>query len=128
VSSSRGFTIAEVLVAVMVLAVGLLGLVGTGALVTRMIARGQRSAVAMNFATQRLERLRASGTPASVGCLTHTNGADTLFRGGRWVAINTWTWTDLGNDGWKIALAVTYRTARGATRTDNLVTEITCRG
>jgi hypothetical protein len=92
-----------------------------------MIARGQRSAVAANFAAQRLERLRSSGTPNSVGCLTHTNGADTLYRGGSWAAINSWTWTSLGNSGWKVSLAVTYKTSLGKTRTDNLVTEISCK-
>jgi type IV pilus assembly protein PilV len=126
-TSSRGFTIVEVLIAIVVLSVGLLGLVGTGALVTRMIARGQRSAVAANFAAQRLERLRASGGPNSLGCTTHTNGADTLYRGGSWAAINNWTWTNAGNSGWQVSLAVTYKTSPGKTRTDNLATEVSCR-
>src|SRR5438128_1090206 len=42
----QGFTIVEVIIAIMVLTVGLLVLVNSSALVTRMIAQGQRSAVA----------------------------------------------------------------------------------
>jgi len=61
---------------------GVLASMGTGALTTRMVSRGQRSAIAANFAAQRLERLGAGGAPNSVGCLTHTSGVDTLFRGG----------------------------------------------
>jgi prepilin-type N-terminal cleavage/methylation domain-containing protein len=124
---SRGFTIIEVLIAIVVLSVGLLGLVGTGALVTRMIARGQRSAVAANFAAQRLERLRNSGAPNSLGCTVQTNGADTLFRGGSPAVINVWTWTWLGNQAWKISLQVTYTTSPGKTRTETLVEEISCK-
>ena len=39
-NSQRGFTIVEIIIAIVVLTVGLLGLVSTAALVTRMIARG----------------------------------------------------------------------------------------
>ena len=40
-SNQRGFTIVEVLVAVMVLAVGVIALVGSSATITRMIGRGR---------------------------------------------------------------------------------------
>ena len=39
-SNESGFTIVEVIIAIIVLSVGLLGLVSTAALVTRMIGRG----------------------------------------------------------------------------------------
>jgi prepilin-type N-terminal cleavage/methylation domain-containing protein len=87
-----GFTIVELLVALIILSVGLLGLVTTGALVTRMIARGQRSADAALFAARRLEQLRAGGCAAG-GRLA---GSDTLFRGTTGVAINRWTVRDAG--------------------------------
>ncbi len=125
--SRRGFTILEVLIAIVVISFGVLASMGTGALTTRMVSRGQRSAIAANFAAQRLERLGAGGAPNSVGCLTHTSGVDTLFRGGAWTAINSWSWTDLGNDGWKVSLTVTYKTGPGTARAENLVREISCR-
>ena len=56
IKSQGGFTIIEIIIAIIVLTVGVLGMVTTAALVTRMIARGQRSAEASTFAARRLER------------------------------------------------------------------------
>ena len=56
----RGFTIIEIIIAIIVLTVGVLGMVTTAALVTRMIARGQRSAAASAFAAR---RSRAAAPP-----------------------------------------------------------------
>ncbi len=116
----RGFTIVEVIIAIIVLTIGLLGLTTTAALVTRMIARGQRSAVAAMFAAQRLERLRR------VACTTQTAGSDTLYRGSTWVSYNSWTYSNLGNSTWQVRLIDTYKTAQGRTRADTLETEISC--
>src|SRR5207245_5735254 len=89
----RGFTIIEVIIAIIVLTVGLLGLVTTAALVTRMIARGQRSAMAATYAEQRMEKMR----PAACNAGQRVNGTDTLYRGSNWVSINSWSFTDEGN-------------------------------
>ncbi len=75
-NNRHGFTIIEVIIAIIVLTVGLLGLVTTAALVTRMIARGQRSAMAATYAAQRMERMR----PAA--CIDAQRvGADLRHRG-----------------------------------------------
>ena len=116
----RGFTIVEVIIAVFLLTIGLAGLVGTGALLTRMIARGQRSAVAALFAGQRMEQLR------STACTAQVAGADTLIRGGAWAAINTWTFVNSGNSTWRISLTSTYKTAPNKTRVDKSETEVSC--
>src|SRR2546426_10407266 len=71
----QGFTIVEVIVAILVLTVGLLALVTSAALVTRMIGRGQRSAVAAQYAQRRLEMLRTSG------CKSQAGGSEELMRG-----------------------------------------------
>ncbi|HEV2671327.1 MAG TPA: prepilin-type N-terminal cleavage/methylation domain-containing protein [Gemmatimonadales bacterium] len=117
---TRGFTIVEVLVAIVVVTVGMMALLGTAALVTRMIARGQRSAVAAQFAQQRIEQLRNSA------CTSQAAGTDTLSRGSTWVAINTWNWTALTQSTWKVTLAVRYKTAQGRTRTEQMETGISC--
>lgn len=119
-NGKRGFTIVEVLVAIVVLTVGLLGLVTTAALVTRMIGRGQRAAVAATFAAQRMERLRVTG------CTSQTGGADTLRRGGSWLAINTWTFSSPATSTWRVVLLSKYKTQQAGTKTDTMETSISC--
>ena len=54
----RGFTVAEVIVAVAVLSVGLLALAGSTALTSRMVGWGQRDTRVGQAAAARVERLR----------------------------------------------------------------------
>ena len=56
-----GFTIIEVMIAVVILTVGLLGLTATSALVTRMLGRGQRSEI-----SSRPSGVRWRGTKATL--------------------------------------------------------------
>lgn len=122
VRTQRGFTIIEVMIAIIVLTVGLLGMVTTAALVTRMIGRGQRSAAATAFAARRLERARVAA------CVTanRVNGADTLYRGSNWVALNNWTFTDLGNSNYRLKIVTTYKTVKSSVRSDSSETTISC--
>ena len=119
-NGKRGFTIVEVLVAIVVLTVGLLGLVTTAGLTTRMIARGQRASMAATFAAQRMERLRASG------CTSQAAGTDTLKRGSTWVAINTWTFSNVATSTWRVLLQSQYKTVKNQTKTDVMETSISC--
>jgi prepilin-type N-terminal cleavage/methylation domain-containing protein len=118
--NQRGFTIIEIIIAIIVLTVGVLGLVTTAALVTRMIARGQRSAVATAFGARRLERLRARA------CTSRADGADTLYRGSNWVAINNWTFTDAGNQNYRLKVITIYKTQQNRVRRDSTETTIPC--
>lgn len=54
-----GFTLVEMMVAVVILAVGLLGLTTTGAYVVRMVSGGQQQTLAASVAQSRLEYLRS---------------------------------------------------------------------
>jgi Tfp pilus assembly protein PilV len=116
----RGVTIAELLIAVVVLTVGLLGLTATSALVTRMIARAHRTTAAATFAAQRLERLRITG------CAQQTAGADTLRRGAVWIAINNWSFSSPFPHTWRILLHSTYQTQQGRAKTETIETAISC--
>ena len=119
-----GFTIIEVIIAIMVLTVGVLGLVTTAALVTRMIARGQRSAVAGTFAAQRMERLRtAACIPAQ-----RLPGAENLMRGSTTVASNTWRFTLVAGstNTWRIDLTTTYKTVKNRSRSERMETIVLC--
>ena len=58
-SSREAFTLLEVLVALVVLGVGILGLSANAALVSRLVGDGSRLTLAATVATSRLEELRA---------------------------------------------------------------------
>ena len=122
IKNRKGFTIVEIIIAIIVLTVGVLGMVTTAALVTRMIARGQRSASASAFAARRVERMRIAA------CIDaqRVNGSDTLFRGTQWAAINTWTFTNLGNLNYRLKNVSLYRTTQNRVRRDSSETTISC--
>ena len=89
-----GFTIIEVIVAILILTIGVLALAGTAAVVTRQMAWGNRQTVASTIAQARFDSL------SSVRCSTlAANGATTTgtttLRSGQ--VTETWQVTD-GND------------------------------
>ncbi|PYO41448.1 MAG: hypothetical protein DMD33_13435 [Gemmatimonadetes bacterium] len=119
----QGFTIVEVIIAVLVLTIGILGLVTSAALVTRMIGRGQRSAVAAQYAQRRLEMLRASG------CKSPAGGSEVWWRGGTPVDSVSWTFTNMPASPakhWQVVVRSKYQTALGKWRRDSTETEISC--
>ena len=122
IKNRKGFTIVEIIIAIIVLTVGVLGMVTTAALVTRMIARGQRSESASAFAARRVERMRIAA------CIDaqRVNGSDTLYRGTQWAAINTWTFTNLGNLNYRLKNVSLYRTTQNRVRRDSSETTISC--
>src|SRR2546426_3348995 len=89
-------------------------------ILTRMIARGQRSAMSATFASQRLEQLRVTG------CASRSSGTDLLLRSGVPIDSASWRWVDAGNSHYRLILRHTYRTQQNAWRQDSLETEISC--
>jgi type IV pilus assembly protein PilV len=115
VTSERGFTIVEVLIAVMVLSVGLLALVGSAAVTTRMIAQGQRYSEASALANERFEILR-SQTCAAMADGSATSGRFTVT----WRVV-----ADASGRAREVQVVVTSPTASGA-RNDQFQTVILC--
>lgn len=64
----RGFTLLEVLVALVLLSIGILGVAMSAASVSRMVGDGSRLTLAATIATARLEQLRA------IPCASATSG------------------------------------------------------
>jgi prepilin-type N-terminal cleavage/methylation domain-containing protein len=127
IRNTRGFTIIEVIIAIIVLTAGILALGGTSALVTRMIARANRAALAASFASERMEVLRPQG------CIARNNGTDTLYRGSQWIAYNTWSWGTVPihaangpNSAYSLLVVSVFKGGRNKLRTDTLETEILC--
>ena len=129
IKSDKGFTIIEVIIAILVLTVGILALVTTAALVTRMIARGQRSADASAFMARRVERIRAIASGQLTGaCVAPLPGADTLYRGTNWVAFNTWTVIPVAGQlqNFRVKVVSTYKTTKNLVRRDSMETTFSC--
>ena len=98
-----GFTLVELLVAMMVFAVGMLGLAATAATVTKLMGGAKRQTIASTVAQSRMERLRSSP------CASLTAGTDTS-RG----VVNKWTVQSVTR-GVNVTDTVTFTSARGAT-------------
>lgn len=129
ITNQKGFTIVEIIIAILVLTVGVLALASTAALVTRMIGRGQRSADASAFMARRVERIRAVASGQLAGaCVLPAPGADTLYRGSNWVAFNTWTVTATGTQlqNFRVKVVSTYRTVKNRVRRDSMETTFSC--
>lgn len=61
IRSRHGFTLIELMVALVIFSVGLLALVSSGSAIMNMIASSQSRTIAAGIAASRFERLRATG-------------------------------------------------------------------
>ena len=82
-AARRGFTLPELIVAILILTVGILGLAGTSAVITRQMGSGKRTTVAATIVQARLDSLAAidctlaaSGTASTRGVSEHWIVAD----------------------------------------------------
>jgi prepilin-type N-terminal cleavage/methylation domain-containing protein len=120
--SSAGFSLVEVLVAIVVLGVGIVALVGSSAMVTRMIGRGKVETRAAQVASRRLETLRLAAYSTSPRCT-----AAGFASGGPVTTSNvteSWVVPAVGKVR-SVQVNVTYRTVQGS-RTASLQTRIEC--
>ena len=76
-STERGFSLIEILVALTILSVGLLGLAGASVTVTRLLGDGRWSTTTMSSASSRIELLRAAARD-SAGCASVRGGSAPL--------------------------------------------------
>ncbi|HJP58073.1 MAG TPA: prepilin-type N-terminal cleavage/methylation domain-containing protein [Gemmatimonadales bacterium] len=120
--NDHGFTIVEVLVAVLVLTVGVTALVGSAGIVTRMIGQGRRTTQVAQRAERRLEMLRQTALAATPQCTGLTGG--TATSGG---ITETWTVTTPVTPAQTriLQVIVSYPRVRG-TGVDTLATSIRC--
>jgi prepilin-type N-terminal cleavage/methylation domain-containing protein len=119
--STRGFTLAEVLVAILILSVGLLAIAASSGTVYRLLGYGKRSTEAASLAASRLEWLRREANLTSPRCTGLVGGTDTVPGG----VIEQWTVTGSGASR-SVVLVVTTPTGRGTTD-DSIFTLLDCR-
>jgi prepilin-type N-terminal cleavage/methylation domain-containing protein len=126
-TNQRGFTIIEVLMAVMVLGIGIVALASSSAMVTRMVGRGKSSTFSAQVAARRLENIRRIAASTSPLCSSAnlTSGSNSTPEQGvteSWVVESgTTTMTR------RVTVYVTYTAAGGdGSRIDTVSTIIPC--
>ena len=115
--SDAGFTIVEIMVAMLVLTVGLLGLLGTTAAIMKSVGESKRTMTAAFYANERLERLEALSCDAIAGGSDVQQSVYTLS----WTVSGTTT--SIVRD---IRLTVDYPLGGGRTRQDVFEKAIAC--
>ena len=115
-----GFTLIEVLVAVTVLAVGVVAMAGSAGLVTRMVGRGKIDTRAAQLATLKLDSLRARAYATTPRCTALANGGPDAIDN---ISLS---WTVAANGtGRTLSVSAGYRTVRG-NHTEALTTYVEC--
>lgn len=119
---SSGFTLVEVLIALVVFALGILALTGSSAVINRMIGRGKIETQAAMVAANRTEILRrvAGSTTPRCSASEFASGGPILENG----LLASWTVTPSGSLR-RVRVSVTYLTLRGR-RSAVLETSIPC--
>ncbi len=116
-NGGTGFTLVELMVAMLILTVGLLGLIGTAATTIRVIGEGDRTVGAAYHASGRIDELIA------LGCDNVAGGAATVE------AIYQLSWTVAGDTTSEVRplmMIAEYPGARGQARVDTFETGIPC--
>lgn len=126
---SKGFTLIEVLVAIVVLTIGIIALAGSSASVTRMIGRGKTETRAALAAARRMEILRlAADAPPLRSAQGRLRCTDSGFASGGPVISGgmseSWQVPGAGKVR-HVRVTVTYLTVRGP-RTAMLETRVAC--
>jgi prepilin-type N-terminal cleavage/methylation domain-containing protein len=120
--SQSGFTLVEVLIAVVVIGIGIIALAGGSSLVTRMIGRGKVETRAAQVASRRMETLRLAAASSSPRCTStaFASGGPAVHDG----VAESWMVSPAGRVR-LVRITVSYLTVRGP-RTAELQTGIEC--
>ena len=113
--SSNGLTVVEVMVAILVLSIGLLGLMATAGITTRMIAQGSRYGEVSALAVRRIEIIR------SQNCNGMAGGSRT-----RGKFVETWTVQSLASGRVRTVLVVVESPRFGGVRLDTFTATTLC--
>lgn len=122
----RGFTIPEVLIAILILTVGILALMSTSAAVSRLIIRGRRVTQATQLGGQVMDSLRLKANDNLQACTGLASNATGYTRQAVTVKWNVGALTANGNLFQRqVQVYLTYPTTRAAL-SDTLTTILKC--
>ncbi|MEO8199470.1 MAG: prepilin-type N-terminal cleavage/methylation domain-containing protein [Gemmatimonadota bacterium] len=80
IRSTTGSTLVELMISLTILSIGVLGLIGTAAAVTRLLGQGHWSTVAAMTAERRIEMLRAIAVDSAT-CASLSGGSQPMAGG-----------------------------------------------
>lgn len=121
--STKGFTLAEVLVAVMILSVGLLAIAASSGSVYRMLGHGKLSTEVAHIISTRMELLRriANSTVPKCTSASLVSGVDTVADN----VVEQWTVSGVGGSR-NVMIVVTTPAGHGPAN-DTILGAIDCR-
>jgi Tfp pilus assembly protein PilV len=122
VTSRSGFTMAEVVIAAVVLTVGVLALVGSAALTTRMTGQGRHSTHAGQVAAARIERLRQIAFSTAPPCTGAEWRSDSAVGAG---LTESWRILDAAGPARRVLIVLRSRHPTGLS-SDTVVTGFLC--
>jgi len=122
----RGFTIIEVLIAIVILTVGILAMMGTSAAVNRLIVRGRRVTQAAQLGEQVLDSLRLKANDNLIACTDLASNTTGYAQQAVTVTWNVGALTDNANlKERQIQVYLTYAADR-KTLSDTITTILKC--
>lgn len=123
ISSKNGFTLAEVLVAIVILSVGLLAIAASSGSVYRMLGHGKMSTEVAHIASTRMELLRREANRTTPRCTSVglAGGVDTPATN----VVETWTVTGTGLSR-NVIIAITTPAGHGPAH-DSIFSMLDCR-
>ena len=118
----RGLTLIEILIAIVVLGVGVIALVGTSGMASRMLGAAKVETRAAQAASSRMEALRLAARSTSPRCTSpvFASGGPVLSGG----MTESWVVAPAGRVR-RVRVSITYLTVKG-TRTAELETSMSC--
>jgi Tfp pilus assembly protein PilV len=122
VTSRDAFTIAEAVVALVVLSVGVLALVGSAALTSRMIGRGRHYTLVGQAAAARIELLRQVAVSTVPACTAAEWRSDSAAGPG---LTESWQILDPGGHARRVRIVLRSRHPTGSS-SDTVVTGMLC--
>jgi prepilin-type N-terminal cleavage/methylation domain-containing protein len=120
-NNKSGFTIVEVLVAIMILTTGLLAVAAGSGSIYRMLGSGRRSSSAAAVAQNRLEQIRRDASRTTPRCTAIASGTASQPGG----ITETWTVTGSGTSR-TLQEIVVAPTSRGGTTRDTVFGIVEC--
>lgn len=123
---NKGFTVTEVMVAVMILTVGILAMMGTSAAATKLLSRGRRVTIATQVAESVMDSLRLKSNEDLVTCTDLDANSTGYTKQGIHVTWEIGARTTVGQTGVRtVTVLVTYAGNQAST-VDTLISMFKC--